>query len=50
MAMIENRMAERPVASPCPDWLAAVPAVALRRAVVLGCALCWVLVIGIAIT
>lgn len=31
----------------CPSWLKALDAVALRRAVIIGCALVWVSVIGL---
>ncbi|WP_282960723.1 hypothetical protein [Actibacterium sp. MT2.3-13A] len=31
----------------CPPWLLALDAATLRRAVVIGCALAWVSVIGL---
>lgn len=49
MAMIENRLDQRRALRGCPDWLAAMPAATIRRAVVLGCALTWVMVIGMVV-
>lgn len=49
MALTEDRFSGANALRPCPGWLAAMPAAAIRRAVVIGCALTWVMVIGLAV-
>ncbi|MFC2966687.1 hypothetical protein [Acidimangrovimonas pyrenivorans] len=49
MAMTEDRFSGAHALRPCPGWLATMSAAAIRRAVVIGCALAWVMVIGLAV-